>query len=97
MEFKDLSSLTSEDQAKNWLLGLVQEAVEARNNCNVFFPDPGETLVTTQQKRYRRFLLLHGCTLGVLLALFRCNMISSVCYNELHKKVLNTLVPTIIG
>lgn len=97
MDFKDMSVLANEDQAKNWILGLVKETVEARLGCNVLFPDPGTTLIQTQQKRYKRFLLLHGCALGALLALFRCDKISTVCYEELRLNVIETLIPTIVG
>ena len=97
MNFQDLSSFSSEDQAKNWVLDLVKETTVARMLCNVFIPDPNELLVQTQQKNYNRFMLLHGCCLGALLSLFKCDKISEVCYTELHSEIMNTLIPTVVG
>lgn len=97
MDFKDLSILTSEDQCKNWLLELVGETINARIACNILIPDPNEQLVVTQRKNYNRFMLLHGCCLGVLITLFKCDKIATMCYTELHKEIMNTLIPTVIG
>lgn len=93
----DLRSIENEDQARNWILSLIQEVKERRIACDIYIPDGLDSPAEVQRKNYVKFMLAHGQALGALLTLFKCNMISTVMYNELRQQVLATYVPTVIG
>jgi hypothetical protein len=89
--------LTSEDEAKNWVISLAGKAREARLDCNVVFPDSHQKTVAYQRKAYAAFMMHHGSALGALMALHRCGKISDVAYNEVRQEVMATMAPTVVG
>ncbi len=89
--------IDTEEQAKNWVLELVQDVELARAECNLVFPDDRVRTVEHQRKAYRRFMVKHGSVLGVLMALHRCGRIGDVAYSGLRQRALNTLGPHVVG
>ena len=89
--------LDSEEQARNWILELVEGVKVARLDCNVVFPGDAARSVAHQRKAYHQFLVRHGAALGTLTAVHRCGKLGDVAYSELREVVLNTLAPTIVG
>lgn len=89
--------LDSEEQARNWVLDLVEGVKKARLDCNIAFPGDASRTVAFQRKAFHQFLVRHGAALGTLTALHRCGKLGDVAYNELRAVVLNTLTPTVVG
>jgi hypothetical protein len=89
--------ITTEQEARNWVIELVDDVESARLSCNVVIPDDQAKTVRHQQRAYTKFMVKHGSALGVVMALHRCRKISDVAYNELRQRVIQTLVPTVVG
>jgi hypothetical protein len=89
--------IDTEEQARNWVLELVQDVELARDDCNIVFPDDRARTVEHQRKSYRRFLVKHGSVLGVLLSLHRCGKLGDRAYSELRQRALNTLGRHLVG
>ena len=89
--------ITSEEQARNWVMDLVKDVEDARQQCNVSVPGDQVTTASLQRKAYRIYLVRHGGALGTLTALHRCRKLNDVAYMELRQRVMLTLVPTVVG
>jgi hypothetical protein len=89
--------IDTEDQARNWILELVDGVKEARLQCDIMFPGDQAATVRHQKKSYAAFMVKHGSALGALMSLHRVGKISDVCYSELRKIVIDTLIPTVVG
>ena len=85
-----LGPLNSEDEARAWVLELVDECEHAR------FAADHAVMVRDQRKQFCRWLVLRGQAQGVISALKRCGRISDVCHNELRQRVRATEKPTVI-
>lgn len=93
----ELSPLETPEAARNWIMELVHQCEEARRMCDVRVPDNEAASAQLQLKMYRKFLIRHGCALGAVAALFRARRIDAVAYDQLRKRVLDTLTPTVVG
>lgn len=89
--------ITTEEQAKNWIVTQVEALRTVRSGCNIEFPGDKAKTAEFQRKAYRTFLVKHGGVLGMLVALHRCRKLSDVAYNELHEETMALLGPTIVG
>lgn len=89
--------IDTEDQARNWMLELIDQVRSARIACDVFLGHAHEVTVTAQRRNFRAFLVRHGSALGSLVALHRCGKLSDAAYNECREIILGTLAPTIVG
>ena len=89
--------IDTEDQARNWMLELIDQVKAARIACDVFLGHAQEVTVTAQRRNFRVFLVRHGSALGSLVALHRCGKLSDTAYNEFREIILKTLAPTIVG
>ena len=89
--------IDTEEQARKWLLQLVDELKTARIACDVFMFKVGSMTVRQQQKNYNTFMVKHGAALGSLVALHRCGKLSDFAYEELRQTILETLKPTMVG
>jgi len=89
--------IDTEEQARNWVIELVEVVRTARRDCNTMFPGDQIKTVTHQKKAYIAFMMKHGGALGTLMALHRCGKLSDVAYNELRQITMDTLAPTVIG
>jgi len=85
-----LGPLNSEDEARAWVLELVEQCEETR-----FLIDQA-VLVREQRKLFCRWMIQRGQAHGVISALKRCGRISDVCHNELRRRVLATEQPTVV-
>lgn len=77
--------IDSEDQARNWILELV-EAVEQMRMLANLAPD-----TQTQRENYGKLLMRQGSALGALMALHRVGMIGDTMFDEMQKRVLAAL------
>lgn len=87
----------TEDRARDWVLEQLGSLKEARADCNVYFPGDADKTVRFQQAAERRFLVKHGCVLGMLFALLRCRLLSDVGYTEMRVETMALLGPTVVG
>ncbi len=85
------------EQARNWVLELVDVVKEARLNCNVVIPDDKQATARRQQAAFRQFLVKHGLALGALVTLHRTGKIGDVMYNELNDQVISTFQASVVG
>lgn len=89
--------IVTEEQARNWVLELVAGVEQARADCNVEVPGDGAATVTFQRKAFTTWLIRHGSALGTLMALYRCRKLNDSAYEELRKRVMYTMLPTVVG
>jgi hypothetical protein len=89
--------ITSEEQARNWILELVEGVEQARRDCNVTFPGDQAATVRFQKRAYTTWMIRHGAALGTLLALYRCRRLNDLAYSELRARVMQTMLPTVTG
>jgi hypothetical protein len=88
--------LTSE-QARSWALEQLALLEEARSDCNVYFPKDAAKTARFQQDAEMRFLVKHGCVLGMLVAMHRCRLLGDVAYDEIRTKAMALSIPTLVG
>lgn len=86
----ELGPLQSEDEARAWVLELVEQCEDTRRQIDLAVG------VRDQRKLFCRWMILRGQAHGVISALMRCQRISDVCHNELRKRVLATEHPTVV-
>jgi len=99
------SPIESEDQARNWIIELVQEVEYLRVQCDnaplVKDPDRHKVqslhgpMVKDQRTWFLRWGHARSKALGVVDCLKRCRMVSDVTYQELKKRILATTVPSV--
>jgi hypothetical protein len=89
--------IDTEDQARNWVIELVETVKAARRDCNVMYPGDQARTAAHQRKAYTAFLMKHGSALGTLMALHRCGKLGDVAYNELRQIAMDTLAATVVG
>jgi hypothetical protein len=82
--------LTTDEEARGWLLELITTTREARAACD------GASSAADMRRLHSRFLVKHGAALGALMTCYRCGLLSDVGYHEMRKEVLDTLTPTVI-
>lgn len=101
VEAKSLSTpgypIDSKDQAKAWVMELVDLAQQSRLQCNVIVPGDDGATVRQQRKAHRQFLTRYGQAEGALMALHRTRLLDDLLYREMHARCLATLVPTVVG
>lgn len=88
--FAELGPLNSEDEARAWVLELVEECEQTRCAIDLC------AMVREQRKLFCRWMIQRGTAHGVISALKRCDRISDVCHNELRQRVLATEHPTVV-
>jgi hypothetical protein len=82
--------ITSEAEARNYVVELVAGVKDARAVCDV---QPSADLT---RKAWVLWMTRHGAALGALTALHRVGKLGDVAYNELRQQVMATMAPTII-
>ena len=82
--------ITTEEQARAWVMELVDGVELARNACDE------QATTEKQRKLYTTWLTRHGAALGSITALHRCGRLGDVAYEELRQRVMRTMNPTII-
>lgn len=85
------------EQAQNWVLELIEGVKSKRAECDIRFPNPSQVTKRFQEKAYTNFLIKYGAALGAVMALHRCRKLDDVAYNELRQKIVNLLLPTVVG
>lgn len=90
-----ITKITTEEQARNWVLQLIAEMQYYRQRCDQPLPDNSQ--VIQKQRDMWTFLEKHGKVIGALQTLMLCGMVSQRCYQELTQAALNTLIPSEIG
>lgn len=81
--------IETEDQAKNWILELVEETEALRKQCDLV------VMVKDQRTWFLKWMITRGKSLGVLHALKRADLLSDVMYEDMRQRILNTAVPTV--
>jgi len=89
--------IQTEEEARNWMLELVEGVKAARAQCDIIVPARPDIQAETQRRAYRKWLTKHGAALGTLMALHRCGKLGDVAYNELREQVMATMTPTLVG
>lgn len=89
--------LDTEEQARKWVISLVDDMKTFRAICDVHIPNPTDIQVKAQQRALWNFLQKQGKVMGALTALLLTRKINEVAYNELKQMALNSLAPTIVG
>lgn len=85
------------EQARKWVMYLVEDMHNFRQICDIKIPNPTETQVRAQQRALWQFLTKQGKVIGALQALLLTKKINDVAYKELKQKAINALAPTIVG
>ncbi len=85
------------EQARSYVMELVDKVINAREQCDVIIPGDPEMTARLQRKAYRSWMIRYGQALGALTTLMHCRVLNDVAYSELHQRVLQTGVPTIVG
>lgn len=85
-----LSPIRTEDEARAWLLELIDEVEATRRLIDL------ATMVREQRRLYTRWMVFQGRALGVLAALKRCELLSDKGYHDMRERVMTTRRPTII-
>ncbi len=85
------------EQARAYMIEIVEQVVNAREQCDVVIPGDPQMTARLQRKAYRAWMIRYGQALGALTTLMHCRVLNDVAYNELHQHVLQTGVPTIVG
>ncbi len=85
------------EEARNYMIDLVDQLEEARRACDVILPAAPEIMVEHQQKAYKRWLIKHGQALGALTTLCHTRTINEVAYAELRDRIMATMNPTMVG
>lgn len=96
-EHEEITEITNEEQARNWVEALVADMQAWRDACNIRIPNPTEMQVRDQQRTLWNFLQKQGKVMGALQTLLLTNSINEKAYNEFKQKALNSLAPTIVG
>lgn len=86
----ELGPINSEDEARRWVLELVEQCEATRRLIDVAGG------VREQRKLFCRWMILRGQAHGVISALMRCQRISDLCHNQLRERVLATEHPTVV-
>ena len=88
-------TIETEEQAKNWIIEIVNEVEAIRHECDVIMVTNGA--VAMARTTFIKWMIKRGEALGVLQASKRFNKISDTAYTELRARVLATQVPTIVA
>lgn len=89
--------LITEDQVKNWILGLVEDMKVYRQRCNIIIPNPTKIQIDHQRRDLWTFLQKQGKVMGALELALYTGSISEVMYEELASIATNSLAPTLVG
>lgn len=88
--------INSDEQARNWLDGLMKDLESSRAVLDqlTFDRELGKEVSPKEvQKAHRVFLVRHGGCLGTLTALHRCGRITDTAYAEMRQRILATIAP----
>ena len=85
-----LSRLRSEDEARAWVLELIELCERTRRAIDVC------GTVREQRALFCRWLMYDGQALGVVSSLFRCGLLSENAYRDLRQRVIETQKPTVV-
>ena len=87
--------IETEEQARNWVLEIVDEVELLRRQCDIVMTNNGP--VAMARRDFMRWMIKRGEALGVLQACKRLGKIGDIAYTELRARVLATQVPTVIA
>jgi len=87
--------IETEEQAKNWIMEIVDQVEAIRQECDVVMLTNGP--VAMARTTFIKWMIKRGEALGVLQASKRFNKISDTAYMELRARVLATQVPTVVS
>lgn len=91
------AAIETEDQARAWLLELVEEMTAWRAACDVPVPTQTDVNAQLQRRTMWTFLTKQGQVTGAIKALRMTGLISDRCYDEINQTALNSLIPTLVG
>ena len=91
------AEIRTEDQARAWLLALVDEMLVWRRACDVVVPGGGDIAAQTQRRAMWTFLTKQGQVVGALKALRMSGLISDRAYDEINQQAINSLIPSVVG
>jgi len=92
-----VTEVANEEQARNWVLSLLEDMQAWRDICTVYIPNPSAIQVNEQRRALWSFLQKQGKVMGALQTLLLTRQINEIAYKELKQKALNSLGPTIVG
>lgn len=88
--------VTAED-AISYIREKVVELRRERALCDVRPPGDEQVAAAEQRRRYDRWRIRFGLTIGALEALMHCRKIPQPAYEMLRLEVVSTAVPTVIS
>jgi hypothetical protein len=83
------ASIDSEEQARAWVMELVDKLESERRQIDLI------PLAPDRKRAFDQYRIKFGHALGVLVALQRCRKLSDVAYNGLRQRVMETAQPTV--
>lgn len=85
------------EQARAYILQLVEQVEQARVGCNIRVPGDNVTTEKLQRKAFVSWMIRYGQALGALTTLMHCRVLNDAAYEELRRRVNETAIPTLVG